>query len=161
MKLIVSEEQMQREITDFSQAKSLLSDFGIEVSQIPLDENGNFVQDYAEFVEEFKTSENYISSDTVELTKSTGEEILDPFKKTHHHEDDEIRFTISGEGIFGIVPEEAKQAETKISEIQIICKKGDFIKVPAYTKHWFKLTEQHEMKCVRIFKENPKWEAIY
>ncbi len=146
--------ETEKEISDFNEIKSLLKSLKINADQIKMDKNGNFIEDYNLFVENFKKENNYISNDEVKLSPSTPEEILNPFKSTHHHLDDEIRFTIDGEGIFGIVKNEGEETE-------ILCSKGDLISIPAYTRHWFKLTEKKSMQCVRIFKENPKWEAIY
>lgn len=154
MKLLIKENNSEKEVIDFNEIKACLNKHKIYVDQIELDDNNNFKQDHQEFVEQFKQSQNYISSDEVNLKPETPQAILDPFKKIHHHTDDEIRFTIEGEGIFGIVPNDSL-------EIEIFCSKGDLISIPAYTRHWFKLTDKHTMQCVRIFKENPKWEAIY
>ena len=140
MKLIIKKETSEGTVLDsineFEKAKLFLLKYKIDIAQIELCENGEFKEPYENFVENFKKKEEYISSDIVTLTKETPQEILDPFKKIHHHTDDEVRFTIEGEGVFGIVPDSK-------TEIEIFCAKGDLI------------------NCVRIFKENPKWEAIY
>ena len=158
MKIIIKKETEEGIVLDslseFPKIESTLKDYGISVAQIPLNRDNEFSSPYESFVEHFKLMNKYISSDIVRLSKETPKEVLDPFKKVHHHTDDEVRFTIDGEGVFGIIPDEK-------TEIEIYCTKGDLINIPAYTRHWFKLTKSHEMNCVRIFKDNPKWEAIY
>lgn len=157
MQITIKSNSETIEINDFAEIKSILAKHKILVDQIAL-ANNEFTVDPQDFVENFKKEHNYISSDEVNLSPQTPAEVLDPFKTTHHHTDDEIRFTLEGEGIFGIVLGEGKSNETTI---EIFCSKGDLISIPAYTRHWFELSQKHTMKCARIFKANPQWQAIY
>jgi 1,2-dihydroxy-3-keto-5-methylthiopentene dioxygenase len=38
---------------------------------------------------------------------------------------------------------------------------GDLMVVPAYTRHWFDLTSERKIKCIRIFKDPTGWVAVY
>ena len=99
------------------------------------------------FVQTIKN--NSLSQDTPNL-----DQILSAFIKEHHHTDDEVRFTVEGEGIFGVNPH-------KDPPFEIYVESGDLLVVPANTRHWFNLTEKKSITCIRLFKENPKWEAVY
>ncbi len=111
---------------------------------------------YKKQIEKLKTRFNYASADVCAMTKDTFnlDTMLSAFIKEHHHTDDEVRFVVSGEGIFGINP------LTELS-FEIYVEAGDLLLVPAYTQHWFNLTDKKNICCIRVFKENPKWEAIY
>jgi len=103
-----------------------------------------------------KQKNGYVTEDTVSLSSETPnlEAILAKFDKPHHHTDDEVRLVLSGSGVFGIIP-----SNGDAFEIHVI--KGDFIVVPAYTRHWFTLNEDRHITALRIFKTQAGWEAIY
>ncbi len=147
-------------ITDKQEAKLFLERYGIHADfwypeKIHENTSDPLIQ-YKNQIENLKKKFGYASADCCELNKSNPnlDKMLEPFMKEHHHTDDEVRFTIEGEGIFGINP-------LCEPSFEIHVKKGDLLLVPANTRHWFKLTDKKNIKCIRIFKENPKWEAIY
>ena len=111
---------------------------------------------YKNQIEKLKTKFGYASADCCTLDKSNPnlDKMLEPFKKEHHHTDDEVRFTVEGEGIFGVNP-------ITDSPFEIYVEPSDLLVVPAMTRHWFELTDKKNICCIRIFKENPKWEAVY
>jgi 1,2-dihydroxy-3-keto-5-methylthiopentene dioxygenase len=104
------------------------------------------------------TRRHYTSYDVVRLTPETPalDEKLAAFEAPHYHSDDEVRICVDGEGVFTIYPSpELGQA------IDIIVEPGDLIVVPAETMHSFTLTPKQHITAIRVFKDNPKWEAIY
>jgi 1,2-dihydroxy-3-keto-5-methylthiopentene dioxygenase len=105
---------------------------------------------------DFKSTHGYKHEDIVGLTPKTPnlDTILAAFKPLHHHEDDEVRVVLYGAGIFGFTPEAGDPFELELT-------RGDWIIVPAYTKHYFYLTDAQNVIALRLFKDNPKWEAIY
>lgn len=111
---------------------------------------------YKNQIERLKKKFVYASADVCALNKDNPnlDKMLEPFSKEHHHSDDEVRFTVEGEGIFGVNP---------LTDLpfEIYVEPGDLLVVPAMTRHWFKLTDKKSICCIRIFKENPKWEAVY
>jgi|GEM_PF-6491615 len=114
------------------------------------------LQAIAKPLSDFKSAYGYGYQDIVGLTPETPnlEGILATFKPLHHHEDDEVRVMLYGAGIFGFTPEAGDPFE-------LLLERGDWIIVPAYTKHYFYLTDEQTVIALRLFKENPKWEAIY
>ncbi len=75
------------------------------------------------------------------------------FLAEHIHADDEVRFFIEGEGLFCL------HVESKV--YQILCCQGDFISVPANTKHWFDMGSRPGFKCIRFFSDEAGWVANY
>jgi 1,2-dihydroxy-3-keto-5-methylthiopentene dioxygenase len=98
----------------------------------------------------------YQYEDIVGLTPQTPnlDGILNAFRPEHHHEDDEVRVILHGAGIFGFVPQ-------KGDAFELVVQKGDWIVVPALTRHYFYLTDTQTIIALRVFKDSPKWEAIY
>ncbi len=75
------------------------------------------------------------------------------FLDEHIHTDDEVRYFIEGEGLFCIHAGE--------QVIQILCEAGDFIAVPANTKHWFDMGSKPNFRCIRFFGNDEGWIAQY
>ena len=67
--------------------------------------------------------------------------------------DDEVRYFIDGEGLFTIHHEDKVYAA--------LCTAGDFIAVPAKTKHWFDFGQNPNFKCLRFFTDESGWIAEY
>lgn len=82
------------------------------------------------------------------------ESLLNRFLSCHTHDDDEIRYIVDGEGIFGFVlPDE--------SQIELTVLAGDYINVPKGAEHWFRLTPKNRIKAVRYFTSRDGWVPNY
>jgi 1,2-dihydroxy-3-keto-5-methylthiopentene dioxygenase len=147
-------------ITDNLEAKSFIEKYGLYADFWQPESADMSITDplirYKNQIQKLKEKFGYKSADVVELNPNTPnlDGILKKFVSVHHHTDDEVRFTILGEGIFGIDP-------LTDPTFEIYVQPGDLLVVPANTMHWFDLTEEKTIKCIRVFKDNPKWEAIY
>ena len=80
--------------------------------------------------------------------------MLDRFRPIHYHEDDEVRYVVDGEGVFGFVLPDGDQVE-------LLVEKGDFIRVPRLLEHWFRLTETRRIKAIRYFTGTAGWVPVY
>lgn len=80
--------------------------------------------------------------------------ILDKFRQCHTHDDDEVRYFIEGNGIFGFANDLGQQA-------LLFVEAGDFINIPAHTKHWFDLAENCRAKVIRYFNGDKGWVPNY
>jgi 1,2-dihydroxy-3-keto-5-methylthiopentene dioxygenase len=80
--------------------------------------------------------------------------MLSKFDKIHTHAEDEVRYIIDGEGIFGFVRPDGSQIELTIQP-------EEYINVPAGTEHWFYLTSAKRIKAVRYFTGTEGWTPKY
>ena len=147
-------------ITDKEESKSFLSKYGLYAEFWQPEANDKSVSDpllkYKNQIEKLKKKFGYASADVCAMKSDTPNlnKMLSAFVKEHHHTDDEVRFTVEGEGIFGVNP-------LTDPPFEVYVEPGDLLVVPANTRHWFNLTDKKNICCIRVFKENPKWEAIY
>ncbi|OZH56048.1 acireductone dioxygenase, partial [Hydrocoleum sp. CS-953] len=108
-------------------AKDVLSD----------DEKEQLLQSLDNYFEELKESAGYQSRDLVAIHPEIPnlDAMLSKFDKCHTHADDEVRYIVAGEGIFGFVRPDNSQVELTVQP-------QEYINVPANTEHWFYLTEK-------------------
>jgi 1,2-dihydroxy-3-keto-5-methylthiopentene dioxygenase len=111
---------------------------------------------YQPVLDELKGRRGYHTQDTIELTPQTPnlEAALKKFDAEHTHDDDEVRFVLSGAGVFDI-----RGADERW--IRIVVEAGDLIVVPAGVHHRFELTADKAMHCVRLFKDAAGWVPRY
>ena len=119
------------------------------------DEQQAIIEFYSPEIANLKSRQGYITQDIVMLSDLTPnlDSILEKFRREHHHIDDEVRFVADGSGVFTI-----RKADL-IFDVTVSA--GDLLVVPAYTRHWFDLTPERRIKCIRIFKDPSCWAAIY
>jgi 1,2-dihydroxy-3-keto-5-methylthiopentene dioxygenase len=80
--------------------------------------------------------------------------LLARFDRCHRHDDDEVRYVVDGEGVFGFVRPDTSQVELTVVA-------GDYINVPAQTEHWFRLSPRRRIKAVRYFTSTAGWVPRY
>lgn len=151
--------------TDASEFEKILAGTGVFAEKWPIEhinpETLHIAQEVLPQIktelDAFKTRFQYETEDVVCLSPTTLDldKKLEAFKAPHYHTDDEVRLTLAGQGVFTIYPAPGAPS------IEITVEAGDMIVVPADTMHAFWLTEKQSITAVRIFKTNPKWEAIY
>jgi 1,2-dihydroxy-3-keto-5-methylthiopentene dioxygenase len=71
----------------------------------------------------------------------------------HIHTEDEVRFFVDGCGLFYL------HIGDKV--YSVLCEKGDFLSVPANTKHWFDLGGEPNLAAIRFFNNEAGWVAQY
>lgn len=129
------------------------SPVGLEASQEEI------LEAYADQVNKIKQDCNFKGVDVMSLNAKSKlntedlKKIRQKFLDEHVHSDDEVRYFIEGQGLFCI------HAKNKV--YQILCEAGDFISVPANTKHWFDMGSEPNFKCIRFFGEETGWIAEY
>ncbi len=147
-------------ITDKNEAKSFLERYGLYAEFWSPEVSDPNISDplvkYANQIQRLKKRFNYASADVCSMNSNTKnmDKMLDAFVKEHHHTDDEVRFTVDGEGMFGVNP-------ITDPPFEVYVETGDLLLVPANTRHWFELTDKKNICCIRVFKDKPKWEAVY
>jgi len=108
------------------------------------------------YFESLKTNLGYTSRDLIVLHPDVPnlDGLLSKFNNVHTHADDEVRYVIDGEGIFGFVRPDGSQVELTLQA-------SEYINVPAGTEHWFYLTESSRVKAVRYFAGTSGWTPEY
>ncbi len=112
--------------------------------------------DYQAALERLKAERGYVAQDIVELHPELPNlrAVCDKFKDEHLHRDDEVRFVLSGAGIFDIRAQDGRW-------MRVLVEAGDLIVVPADLYHRFFLTERQQIRCVRLFKDAAGWVPEY
>lgn len=98
----------------------------------------------------------YTTRDEVSLSKDTPnlQGLLDKFKDEHLHDEDEVRFVLSGAGIFDL-----RSADDRWMRVQVM--PGDVLVVPKGLYHRFFLTDACSIRCVRLFQDPAGWKPHY
>ncbi len=104
----------------------------------------------------FESLEVFRARDMIVLNPETPnlDGMLEKFSRPHTHADDEVRYIVDGEGVFGFVCPDGTQMELTIQP-------EEYINVPAGTEHWFYLTSQRRIKAVRYFVDTLGWTPEY
>ncbi|KML06245.1 1,2-dihydroxy-3-keto-5-methylthiopentene dioxygenase [Rossellomorea marisflavi] len=107
-------------------------------------------------IEDISARRGYEAWDIISLSDSTPnlDELLKNFQHEHHHTDDEVRFIVSGHGVFIIQGSDSDFFEVHLNP-------GDLISVPENIRHYFTLADDRKVVAVRIFVTKEGWVPIY
>lgn len=110
---------------------------------------------YQEPVAALKKKGGYQTADIISLSSNHPDKVAlrQKFLSEHRHNEDEVRFFVEGKGLFTL------HIEDKV--YSILCERGDLIKVPANTRHWFDMGSMPEFTCIRLFTNPEGWIAQY
>lgn len=75
------------------------------------------------------------------------------FLDEHVHADFEVRFFVDGSGLFYF------HLDDRVYGLE--CQQGDFVSVPAGTRHWFDMGPEPDFKCIRFFRVEEGWVADF
>jgi 1,2-dihydroxy-3-keto-5-methylthiopentene dioxygenase len=155
-----------RTTTDAAEIAATLARHGIPYERWGVRAAGAATDDqilglYRAEVQRLKLQRDYLTEDLVALRPTTPglDAISAKFDKEHHHVDDEVRFTVEGEGVFEIAP--SADGDEGKGHLIFTAEPGDLIVIPAYRRHLFYLTAIKTIRCIRLFKTKDGWEAIY
>jgi len=98
----------------------------------------------------------YVTMDQVKMWKAMPnfDALCQKFVGEHLHTDDEVRFVLAGSGVFEIRSLDDRWMKVTVDP-------SDFILVPANRFHRFYLTEEKNIHCVRLFKDQSGWTPLY
>jgi 1,2-dihydroxy-3-keto-5-methylthiopentene dioxygenase len=143
------------------EVRGVLADFGIPYERWGTrgsagSPDAAVLDTYKADVQRLMKERSYQSVDLIALRPDTPhlDAITAKFDKEHHHTDDEVRFTVEGEGVFEINVSDSER-------LKLTAEPGDLIVIPAFRRHLFYLTEKRAIRCIRLFKTKEGWEAIY
>ncbi|MFI4876290.1 MAG: 1,2-dihydroxy-3-keto-5-methylthiopentene dioxygenase, partial [Blastopirellula sp. JB062] len=99
--------------------------------------NEEILTAYAPEIERLKEKGGFVTADVINVNCETPnlDALLAKFDKEHTHSEDEVRFTVKGQGVFHINPPQGPV-------FSVLVESGDLINVPANMKHWFTLCEE-------------------
>ncbi|MER6715297.1 MULTISPECIES: cupin [unclassified Streptomyces] len=112
---------------------------------------------YREEITKLNAEEGFTTVDVVSLHPSDEPDwseraraAREKFLSEHTHEDDdEVRFFVSGAGIFYLHVDGMVHA--------VYCEKGDLLGVPRGTAHWFDMGTRPSFTAIRFFHEEDGW----
>lgn len=151
-------------ISDFNTIKAELNSLGMDIERwVPKNSlekdssNEEILEAYSNQITYIKNSRNFKSVDIISMNANTPKEnflkLREKFLQEHIHTDDEVRYFIEGQGLFVV------HHQDKV--YSILCEAGDFISVPANTKHWFDMGTKPNFKCIRFFSDESGWVAKF
>jgi len=157
--------------TDLNEIATALAKLGVALRHWPVnpeaaallakdaldaDEKEQVLVAHDRYFNQLKESDGYQTRDLIVLHAGIPglDGILAKFDKIHTHDDDEVRYIVEGEGIFGFVFPDGGQATLTIQP-------GEYINVPKDTEHWFEVTDARRIKAVRYFTSTEGWVPRY
>jgi len=128
-----------------------LRKLGLFLKNIPLDIEGGWESEINKIAEE-RGCQN---RDNMDVTKEgLGEQfetMLDKYFTEHMHDEEEIRYILSGSGFWDV----REHATDEWIRLQVL--PGDFVIIPPGIYHRFTLDEFNQIKALRLTKEDPMY----
>jgi 1,2-dihydroxy-3-keto-5-methylthiopentene dioxygenase len=141
-----------------------LRPYGIRYERWPLEDRCNpdassdeILAAYAPEIEKLKVEGGFVTADVINVSPETPglDAMIDKFNKEHIHTEDEVRFIVKGRGLFHIHPQNGDE----VFSIEMTA--GDWISVPAGTKHWFDFCHERTIRAIRLFQDKAGWTPHY
>jgi 1,2-dihydroxy-3-keto-5-methylthiopentene dioxygenase len=110
---------------------------------------------YAAEIAQVQTTGRYPTVDAIRLGPDHPDRssLRQKFLAEHTHSEDEVRFFVEGRGLFVI------HLEGEV--LQVLCESGDFLRVPAGTRHWFDMGSAPLFTAIRFFDNPAGWVATF
>jgi 1,2-dihydroxy-3-keto-5-methylthiopentene dioxygenase len=110
---------------------------------------------YAPFITAEQAERGYRTADVLRLVRGTPNTgpMRTKFLSEHTHTEDEARLFTEGRGAFYL------RVGGKV--LVVVCERGDYLRVPAGTRHWFDMGPDPEFTVVRLFTDPAGWVATY
>jgi len=110
---------------------------------------------YRAEIDQVQAGGSYPTVDVIRLTPEHPDRraLRLKFLAEHSHSEDEVRFFVEGQGLFCLhIGDEV---------LQLLCEAGDWISVPAGTKHWFDMGPEPHFCALRFFDNPEGWVAQF
>ena len=118
-------------------------------------DQATILQAYADAITRVQFDGGYATVDAIRMTPDhpDREPLRRKFLQEHTHAEDEVRFFVEGCGLFVL--------HIGSEVLSVLCERGDLIRVPAGTRHWFDMGSQPQFCAVRWFNNPEGWVAQY
>jgi 1,2-dihydroxy-3-keto-5-methylthiopentene dioxygenase len=141
--------------------RAALAPLGIDYERWSLDRVGGdatadeVLAAYADEIDDMKRRGGYVTADVIDVNPATPnlEAMLARFDKEHTHDEDEVRFILSGRGVFFL------HIDGRVASVEV--EPGDMLRVPRGTQHWFTLCEDRRIRAIRWFQATSGWSPLY
>ena len=152
-----------RTITDVEEMRDYLRPHGIWYEHWDVDgrigrdaTDEDILNAYSPEIERLKEQGGFVTADVINVTPELPnlDAMIEKFSKEHTHSEDEVRFVVSGRGLFHIHPPEGPVFAIEVHS-------GDLINVPRGTQHWFDFCEDRTIRCIRLFEDKSGWTPHY
>lgn len=153
--------ESQTTLSADDEVRAALAPLGIDferwsLDRVPVDSTADQVLEaYANEIGEMKRRGSYVTADVIDVNPQTPnlDVMLAKFDKEHTHSEDEVRFILSGRGIFFLA------LNGRVASVEV--GPGDMLRVPKGTKHWFTLCEDRRIRAIRWFQDTTGWTPHY
>jgi 1,2-dihydroxy-3-keto-5-methylthiopentene dioxygenase len=110
---------------------------------------------YGTWIDDLKRSGGYAVADVITIAPNRPDRVAlrQKFLDEHVHTEDEVRFFVAGRGAFYL------HAGARVCVV--VCERGDLIRVPARTLHWFDMGPEPSLVAIRVFTNPAGWVAEY
>ena len=108
---------------------------------------------YQDDVRRIQRNGGYATVDAIRMTPDHPDRasLRRTFLAEHTHAEDEVRFFVEGRGLFSLhIGDEV---------LATLCERGDLIRVPAGTRHWFDMGTSPAFCALRFFNNTEGWVA--
>jgi 1,2-dihydroxy-3-keto-5-methylthiopentene dioxygenase len=151
-----------REVTDLASIASELAEVGVHFERFPVATTLSPDADQAAILAAYRSVIEHVGKGaeypTVDVSRA-GADLPDPaaarrkFFAEHRHSEDEVRYFVDGSAAFYL----------RLGErvYQLVCTRGDLLRVPAGTRHWFDMGPQPKFTAIRWFKDPAGWVGHY
>ena len=146
----------QRDVTTFLGVRGIEYERWVPSRQVADDASAEEVlAAYAYQIEALKARGGYVTADVIDVSPDTPnlDAMLAKFSREHWHDEDEVRFILDGRGLFHV------NAGGTVFVLEV--GKGDLIRVPRGTHHWFDLCAERRIRAIRLFQDPSGWTPHY
>jgi 1,2-dihydroxy-3-keto-5-methylthiopentene dioxygenase len=151
-----------QEFTTFEEIATRLRNAGIHFERWTADRDlkqdatpEQILAAYDKPVQDLMKRGGFVIADVISVHTDTPNhrDLRKKFLEEHTHSEDEARFFVDGCGLFYI--------HTNNKVYAVLCERGDFIDVPAHTRHWFDMGPRPFLKVIRTFTTPEGWVADF
>jgi 1,2-dihydroxy-3-keto-5-methylthiopentene dioxygenase len=135
---------------------STLREIGVRFERWPTRPFGDDIMAaYSPEIEALKAEGGFQTVDVVRVTPDHPDRaaMRSKFLSEHTHAEDEIRFFVSGQGLFTLHHDDRV--------FDVLCTEGDLMSVPAGMRHWFDMGAAPQFTAIRLFVNPDGWVAAF